>query len=313
MTDNFPEIASLLSCPDDGAPLYHSSREFHCSVCARRFPLHEENVAEILPRHPYELPNSVSAEYQKSYLRAFEQDYRYSGTSMAWGAEETAAESWVRKRRRQVEIVRPLITEGLEPKESVLCDFAAGAGYYTLSYARLFRLVIHCDLSVDNLNYAWRNARSHGIHNILFLRMDYFAPPFRQSLDRIFCLDTLIRGEAHDSVLVAAIARSLKPSGCAVVDFHNWWHNPLRRLGLLPENFGSNRSYRRTEVEQLLRKAGIERFVFHPFIQEFDANSAAGRRLSGFFPPTRLIYCIASPHLGSSLFEASRVAGADGD
>jgi SAM-dependent methyltransferase len=310
MTDNFPEIASLLSCPDDGAPLHHASGEFLCSSCDRRFPIYEENLAEILPKRTGDLPSEVHSAYRVGYMRAFEQNFSKSNVACAWGAEETAQPSWARKRRRQVAVVQPLITDGTTPNRAILCDIAAGAGYYTLAYAHLFRLVLHCDLSVDNLNYVWHKARSHGIHNIFFLRIDYFAPPFRQSLDRIICLDTLIRGEAHDSTVLAALARALKPAGCAVVDFHNWWHNPLRRLGFLPENFQDNRSYRRAEAEQLLCDAGIERFAFHPFIQEFSANGAAGRRLSGVFPPTRLIYRIPAPSQGTPLYAAAHAAGA---
>jgi len=304
MADKFAAIADLLSCPDDGASLRHMSGAFRCTHCERRFPIHEENLAEILPSRPLEFPASVNSGYREAYRQAFGQPYSFSETSSAWGAEETIAKSWARKRRRQVAFVQPLIAEGTTAKGGVLCDIAAGAGYYTLAYAHLFRLVLHCDLSVDNLNYVWRKARSLGLQNVFFLRIDYFAPPFQQSLDRIICLDTLIRGEAHDSALLAAISRSLKPAGCAVVDFHNWWHNPLRRLGFLPENFHNNRSYRRTEAEKLLRNAGIESFAFHPFVQEFSVNRAAGRWLSGAFPPTRLIYRIAALRQGAPLYAA---------
>jgi SAM-dependent methyltransferase len=146
---------------------------------------------------------------------------------------------------------------------------------------------------VSNLSYARRKARALGIRNILFIRADYFAPPFQGSLDRLLCLDTLIRGEGHDFALLTAIANSLKPTGCAIVDFHNWWHNPLRRLGLLPENFSNNRSYGRAEAENLLRAAGIEEFSLIPFLQEFDADSATGRQLARIVPPTRLVYRFA--------------------
>jgi SAM-dependent methyltransferase len=310
MANSFAAIARLLSCPDDGAPLRYVSSELQCSSCARRFALHADNLAEILPRRPCELPASVNSAYHQGYLRAFERPYRYDEKSLAWGAEETASESWVRKRRRQVAAVQPLITEGITAGESVLCDIAAGAGYYTFAYAHLFRFVLHCDLSVDNLSYAWRKARALGLHNILFLRADYFAPPFDQSLSRILCLDTLIRGDAHDSILLAAISRSLKPVGCAVVDLHNWWHNPLRRLGLLPENFHENRSYRRPEADQLLRSVGIQDCSVRQFLQEFDPGAAGVGFLSKIFPSTRLIYRFAPAPTRASHTVVACVAGA---
>jgi SAM-dependent methyltransferase len=307
MAASFAEIVDLLCCPDDAESLRYAPGELLCRRCARRFSIHEENLLEILPRRPYELPGSVSPHYLKGYIEAFEQTYRDDETSVAWGAEETVPRTWALKRRRQVDFVRSFITEGSTPGESVLCDIAAGAGYYTLAYAPLFRLVLHCDLSVNNLNYAWRKASRQGIQNIFFLRVDYFALPFRRSLDRVLCLDTLIRGEAHDSALLAAIAGSLKPAGYAVVDFHNWWHNPLRRLGLLSENFHNNRSYRRQKAEDLLRHCGAEKFTYLPFIQEFDTGTLSGQFFARLLPATRLLYRFA-PRIPKSLPGAMALA-----
>ncbi len=310
MADKFAAIANLLSCPDDGASLRLISGGFRCTHCDRGFPIHKDNLAEILPSQPFELPASVNSGYREAYRQAFKQPFHPSETSSAWGAEETVATSWARKRRRQVAVVQPLITKGMTPNGAILCDIAAGAGYYTLAYAHLFRLVLHCDLSVDNLNYVRRKARSHGIHNIFFLRMDYFAPPFQRSLDRIICLDTLIRGEAHDSALLASIARSLKPAGCAVVDFHNWWHNPLRRLGFLPENFHDNRSYRYSEANKLLRSVGVQDFGFWPFLQEFPPATPGTALLSKIFPSSRLIYRFAPSPTKAFATAVGRAAGA---
>jgi len=287
MVSSFNAIASLLSCPEDGGPLRHASGEFLCSSCTRRFPIHGENLVEILPGRPYRLPASVSPAYREAYIRAFEQPFCHDDTALAWGAEESVPESWALKRRRQGAVVRPLISEGAAPGDSVLCDISAGAGDYTLALAPSFRFVIHCDLSVDNLNYVSRKARALGIRNIFFLRADYFAPPFRHSLDRILCLDTLIRGGGHDSVLLRAIVRSLKPGGHAVVDFHNWWHNPLRRLGVLPDNFLDNTSYTRGELRRLLASTGIHQFEIEPFVQEVDPGQPAGKFFLRLIPPTR--------------------------
>ena len=310
MADKFAAITDLLSCPDDKASLRHASGAFRCTHCARRFPIYEGNLAEILPSGPFELPGSANSEYREGYLKAFKQPFHVSEGSSAWGAEETVAISWARKRHRQVAMVNPLVTEGISPEETIVCDIAAGAGYYTFAYARQFRLVLHCDLSVDNLNYVLGKARSVGLQNIFFLRIDYFTPPFRQSLDRIICLDTLIRGEAHDSALLAAVAGSLKPAGCAVVDFHNWWHNPLRRLGFLPENFHDNRSYSYPEANELLRSVGVQNFGFWPFLQEFHPNTRGTALFSKIFPSTRLIYRFAPPPMKAVADAVALAAGA---
>ena len=101
--------------------------------------------------------------------------------------------------------------------------------------------MFHCDLSTQSLLHTAAKAREQGILNIAFLRIDYFQPPFRRSLDRLICLDTLIRAPFHELTLLRGIAASLAPRGRAVIDSHNYWHNPLRRMGWLPENFIENR------------------------------------------------------------------------
>jgi SAM-dependent methyltransferase len=294
MSKRLQTILDLLSCPDDGYSLRLAKAQLLCSGCGRSFPLHGDNFAEILPSCPVRLSLSASSEYRSAYLMLFEEQFHNDSPCFAWGAEETATAAWVRKRRRQVSAVLPLVTEDTGPCTSVLCDIAAGAGHYTFAYAPYFRLVLHCDLSVQNLSYALRKANEQNLENIFFLRIDYFRPPFRQSLDRLLCLDTLIRGEAHDSMLLKSIAGCLKPTGRAVIDFHNWWHNPLRRLGILPENFHSNRSYRRSETKKLLREAAFRDTTVFPFVQEFDPGSRIERICSKAVPSTRIVYRVCS-------------------
>jgi SAM-dependent methyltransferase len=290
MSEKLRTILDLLSCPDDGQPLRLGKEQLLCSECGRSFPLHGEDFAEILPSRPVRLPASASAEYRSAYLTLFEQRFQKDDTCLAWGAEEAAAASWIRKRQRQVMALRPLVTEGVKPNASVLCDIAAGAGHYTFAYMPHFRFVLHCDLSVHNLSYALRKARTRKLENIFFVRIDYFQPPFRHSLDRLLCLDTLIRGEDHDSMLLKSIATCLKPTGRAVIDFHNWWHNPLRRIGFLPDNFHSNRSYSRSETKKLLCEAAFPEATPFPFVQEFDPRSRLGKLCSKALPSTRIVY-----------------------
>jgi len=292
MVTSLTEVVSLLCCPDDGGRLNLAHGELQCSACERHFPVHGENVIEILPLAPQKLPSSISSEYREGYKEAFDQKYQEGEEGLAWGAEESVTRSWSLKRHRQVEFVRPLVTQGTKPGDTVLCDIAAGAGYYTLAYAQLFRLVLHCDLAVENLNYARRKARALGIRNVFFVRADYFVPPFRNSLDRLLCMDTLIRGEEHESLLLESVTKSLNADGFALVDFHNWWHNPLRRLGLLRNNFGRNRSYTRHGLKCLLTSHQIAQSAIFPFVQELDVNGARGSFLKRIIPPTRFVFRI---------------------
>src|SRR5579885_887889 len=225
-------IAHLLSCPDDGWPISRTEGGLCCGSCARVFPVIDGNFVELLPSSPISFAEPANEEYRLKYAELLKESIAANGGA-AWGAEELTSRSWRRKRERQVEAVSGLLAQEREPHGAVLCDFAAGAGYYTFAYAKQFRWVLHCDLSAVNLNYCRSKARARNLENIVFLRIDYFRPPFRASLDTVICLDTIIRGEEHDRLLLQSIIRSIRSDGIAVVDFHNWWHNPLRRMGLL--------------------------------------------------------------------------------
>lgn len=283
------DVIPLLCCPDDGGALRQIRGGLRCDRCERRFPLYGENLVEILPKAPCELRSSIGSEYQEGYEEAFHEKYYDNDQCLAWGSEERVPRTWHLMRRQQVEFVRSLITQGDRGGHGVLCDISAGAGYYTLAYADLFRLTLHCDLSVSNLSYARRKAHSMGIPNIFFIRMDYFTHPFRNSLDCLLCMDTLIHGEAHESRLLGTITNSLNAEGFAVVDFHNWWHNPLRRLRLMPNNFGENRSYTKREITQLLQSRRIAQSGWFRFHQELNGNGVGGHVLRRMLPATRFL------------------------
>jgi hypothetical protein len=148
-------------------------------------------------------------------------------------------------------------------------------------------------LSADSLAYASAKAKASHLENMVFVRADYFQPPFRNSVHRLTCLDTLIRGAWHETMLLGSIQGILAGGGVAVVDFHNWWHNPLRRWGLLRENFSGNKSYTRKELGSLLGSSGIGEFQLQPFIQEVDPGQIPGKMLARFIPPTRLMVRLA--------------------
>ncbi len=291
MENKFHELAGRLRCPDDYAALRFTAMAATCTQCARVYPIQHGVLLELLPSRPVNLPASHDPEYVAEYRRAFLQRFDMREDRMSWGAPEISAPRWVKKRERQVQAVRAALSRpGEVPRAGVLCDISAGAGYYTFGLARNFQHVLHCDLSVASLAYAIRKAARLRIDNIVFLRLDYFRMPFAQSLERILCFDTLIRGESHEELLLRQIRGALTPAGSAIVDFHNWWHNPARRMGLLPQNFANNRSYSRAEAESLLHRCGIERSAFRPFYQEFDLTSSWRRALSRLIPPARLIF-----------------------
>ena len=277
-----------LVCPEDASTLLASGEGLRCSACHRLFPTVNDRLVDLLPLRPKILGASFSREYQSGYEEEFNRPFVYVEKAIAWGAPETVSEQWARIRDREATFVLRLL--GDQPQSTVLCDFSGGAGYYTLKYARHFSMVLHCDLSIASLSYVHRKATALGLTNIYLLRIDYLNPPFLASLPRVICIDTLIRGPEHERLVLRQLSRSLAPAGKAVVDFHNWWHNPFRRLGLLPDHFRHNRSYTKAEVDDLFRQAEIKSVSYSPFHQEGDPEKPFTDLLRHVIPPTRLVY-----------------------
>jgi SAM-dependent methyltransferase len=248
------------------------------------------NLLEVLPSEPVEIsPFEMPAEYRNAYIQAYSQVWEPGDAALPFGAPESLSEKAVKLRTRQTQEVLRLLLSDSGYGDGTFCDLSAGAGHTTFAATRHCRLVFHCDLSVSAVRYASTKATRMGIDNILIVRADYLRPPFRNCIQWLTCLDSLIRGPWHDVRLLASIRQALAPGGCAVADFHNWWHNPLRRLGLLRQNFGKNRSYTTKEVMQLLRQAHIDDFAIRGFFQEADPQRLPMSVLQGVIPATRLV------------------------
>jgi len=252
----------------------------------------------MLPSHPTELPShDVSAEYKAAYVQAFTQPWDTADGPLPFGVAESSSPQTLRRKQRQTGQALRLLMIPAEKPVLTFCDLSAGAGHTTFAAAANSRLVFHCDLSIAAVRYASNKATRLGMQNIVAVRADYFRPPFRDSIDRLICLDSLIRGAAHELQALASIRRMLASGGIAVVDFHNWWHNPLRRLGLLPENFAGNRSYSRKQLLDLLRQANIDEFEIAEFVQEADQDRFSGKLMLNVLPATRfMVRFTSAPH-----------------
>lgn len=290
MQFDWTDVAQYLSCPDDGAAVQHKGDALQCLACARRFPLREANLVEMLPCEPLKIPaQELPAEYRQEYLQAFAQKWAENDAVLPFGAPEALSPKQQRVRERQTaEVLHAVLVGTVRPDErAVVCDLSAGAGHTTFAAAQECRLVFHCDLSLAAVRYASAAAKRKGLNNMVIVRADYFRPPFRNCIQHLSCLDSLIRGPWHELRLLESIRHALAPDGVAVVDFHNWWHNPLRRMGLLPQNFGQNRSYTRQGVLRLLGDAGIDDFELGAFFQEGDLSRWPS--LQRVVPPTRFV------------------------
>ncbi|MGH9743959.1 MAG: class I SAM-dependent methyltransferase [Candidatus Acidiferrum sp.] len=281
-----------------------SAAGLRCEECHRLYPLLSSNILQLLPSHPVVLPEGTGlAAYREGYLCEFFRPFETKPDAQAWGAPEARSRKWLRLRERQARQVLLFLWEKTSGDNTVFCDLSAAAGHCTFIAAREYRYVFHCDLSMDALVYASAKARANHLDNMVFVHADYFQPPFRGSIHHLVCLDTLIRGPWHEQRLLQSIQSVLATGGHAVVDFHDWWHNPLRRLGLLPDNFIGNKSYTRTELAALLRTSGIGQFETQPFMQEVDPRSAWGKIIAGCIPPTRFMVRLAGA--GASALQAS--------
>lgn len=289
-------LGRWLSCPDDGTPLGWRLSALECPACGRDYQA-RDNVLDLTPRSPVPLePGSVSREYADYYRVEYGREAA-SAEPVAWGAPESLPPHALRHKLRQVAQVLKILAGPSPVPDAVFCDVTGAAGHYTFAASGLFPWVLHCDLCPGALRYASEKASKLGLRNIFFLRVDYFQLPFRASLDRMICMDTLIRGRTHEISLLRNIHGSLAPGGRALVDFHNWWHNPLRRIGLLSDNFRGNASYSARQCRELLHQAGMEEYRYFPFRQERDEETSGSglvARSARLIPPTRLMYLVSS-------------------
>jgi SAM-dependent methyltransferase len=280
-------------CPDDFGLLGMEEKRLVCSSCLREFPLLNEKTLELLPREPLTASHMDNKTYWRGYREEFFKNWDLNESTTAWGAPERVPSVWAERRLRQANWARGLLAgSNTYSNLRIICDVSAGAGYYTFHYAKYFDLVIHCDLAIDSLAYCIKKAETLGIDNIIFLRVDYFRLPFQHSLPNVVCFDTLIRGEEHEKLLLLSLRSTLGSRGVALVDFHSWWHNPLRRMGLLPQNFHAT-SYTKNSSRKLLQSVGIHQYDYFRFHQEVDTNRLVGKAISMFVPPTRLVYRFA--------------------
>ena len=102
MQFDWTDVAQYLSCPDDGAAVQHKGDALQCLACARRFPLREANLVEMLPCEPLKIPaQELPAEYRQEYLQAFAQKWADNDAVLPFGAPEALSPKQQRIRERQ--------------------------------------------------------------------------------------------------------------------------------------------------------------------------------------------------------------------
>lgn len=257
-----------------------------CPSCRRRYARPAENVVEMISADPQGPLTGIASGFYESYLATRVAPLALSARAVAWGAPETMPRDWVLRRRRYAERVVNVVLRLLGAQRGVVLDTSAGAGYISFALAGHGLATIHADLDPQSIGYAVQGG--HAAPSLLVVRADYFALPLRHTADVVVATDSLIRGVEHELAALRAIRLALKDEGFAVVDFHNWLHNPLRRLGFLPDNFAGNRSYLFWGVRSLLRRAGLT-LVEHVAYRQEEDQTGLRRVLAPLLPATRFL------------------------
>jgi len=207
------EFLHILSCPDDGYQLSIDNGFVRCKKCKRIFSILKGNVVELLPSRPY--PSEQKA--NDYYLRLFGQRFEWNPLAKGWGDLSTARPG----NRAYVYTHLKLIKEHLKESNGFLLDVSGGAGSYSLHFAKIAKLVVHNDLSVDSINHAYQQCTQQGLRNVLFARGDYYQMPFAtNSFDSLICTGhTLTTGGVTRAL--GEMMRCLKPGGRFAIDFPN--------------------------------------------------------------------------------------------
>src|SRR5581483_11726143 len=224
--------------------------------------------------------------YRDLVSETVEQAHARGDAASPWGDPRSSQSGWIAKREHHALWALERL-EGDDLAQLTVCDVSGGAGYVTFALASRAKRVVHCDLSAQSIIYVRRRAQELGLSNIYFCRADYLRFPFKHAFDRVVCFDTLVRGWEHERRAIQQISEAVAPGGFALIDLHNWWHNPVRRIGLLPNNFVGNRSYRRREIPSLMLQAGVRQYSVEPYYPETKSGGSPSGILGGLLQPTR--------------------------
>jgi SAM-dependent methyltransferase len=244
-------LEHLLCCPDDRHPLLIADTHLECTSCGRRFRRFGERVLEIVSREPASVPRTLLDGYRQIHKERFRLDT--PSTTEGWGYLPSVHPGY----RGFVRAERDLIGTLLADCGGVLVDVSGGVGNYSAYLSQFFAHVIHCELHVPSLVRAIKDVESKS--NVLFVRSDYLALPIADaSADAVICIDTLERGPEHEKALLREISRIMKPSGVAIVDFHN------DRLRWAREKSKDVMFYELSRFKSLLHEVGFSGYSVEP-------------------------------------------------
>jgi SAM-dependent methyltransferase len=251
---------SLLRCPDDGHDLsWRKNKSLECVRCRRTFPIFSDNVVELLPSKPYPVEQLVDEKYLTTYIRLLESKFEWNPFALGWGDLSAAPKGYQAFVRKERGVIEECLGKNLQ---GLFCDVSGGAGNYSLYFANVASLVVHCDLDVDSINCAYEKSKERS-KNILFVRCDHLQLPFAQNtFDSMICTDTIERGYPYEVRLLAEISRCLKPHGRFVVDCHN-----KLRTSYFPffKTKSKNGGYNYAELQKIFSRLNLDCYEIKAF------------------------------------------------
>lgn len=230
------QYIDILVCPDCGHDLAYQRKKVRCTNCKRYF-YHDDSFIDLLPSTPTTIAQPYSSLAHAYYLEQFTRSGEAIQTpsDSSWGKYQefpVGYQVFVHQER--------LFSQRYWPNtRNVYCDVSAASGFYTFHAAKHFDRVIHGDINIEYLSYAREQAKKNRLTNILFIRMDYFSPPFKKrSLDYCSVTDSLLYyGWRADIEVIRQVQKSIKKNGALFFDLHffKWYHHDSRIFEYKPE------------------------------------------------------------------------------
>jgi SAM-dependent methyltransferase len=246
------ENKELFVCPACKNSLDVVGGSFHCGRCNELYPVVNDFMADFTPRAKHHVLDNFQTPYAaRFYEEQLNTPFEFREHSCGWGAFEKLP----RWHRNLIQLKNKYLHEVLGIKKTsynkkIFCDISGGAGNHIVPFTKYFKLLIYCDLSIDNMNFMYRRVKNEGIDNILLVRSSYFNLPFKNSYDVAICIDSLeFYGLVNDAKVIQEIQNGLNPCGKAIFDLHN--KRPFRNNTDIIE-------YGKEDVEKLRSLVHIE-------------------------------------------------------
>lgn len=284
---NFPKKLNLIDhslqflvCPNCLKSISRHDIVLHCSFCNSDFKIIDENIIDLVSKNSFNFKTKETSNSYSEYSELRDLGHPTNEKARLWGLESKYGKSGF------VSTLRKKILNFLD--EKIICDVGAGIGNYSLFFAKYAQIVFHCDLDLEAILHASKEAKKQKIENILFIRCDYLYLPFRSnSLDCITSIDVLEKGHEHDSQLIEQISQKLVTNGKYIIDFHSKERTKITKAPL------SDR-YSKQELIDLLKShnLSINHIIgmgYLPTVKNFSRElySICNNFCKLFFPPAR--------------------------